>query len=47
MAATTDFFASLKKSFADVPIDAANNKAIATTEFLEASDSLTSLFGTR
>jgi hypothetical protein len=45
MAAQTPFFDSMKKSFADVPIDTANDNAISTTDFLEASESLTSLFG--
>ncbi|KAL1963058.1 hypothetical protein VTN77DRAFT_8704 [Rasamsonia byssochlamydoides] len=35
---------TLKKSFVDVPIDTANDNGIATTEFLEASESLTTLF---
>lgn len=39
------WFDTLKKSFADVPIDANNGNAIPTTEFLEASESLTTLFG--
>ncbi|KAL4921987.1 glycolipid transfer protein domain-containing protein [Aspergillus aurantiobrunneus] len=38
------WFDTLKKSFADVPIDAANDNGISTTEFLEAAESLTSLF---
>lgn len=37
---------TMKKSFSDVPVDAANDNAISTTEFLEAADSLTTLFGT-
>lgn len=37
---------TLKRSFVDVPVDAANDNAIATTEFLEAAESLTTLFGT-
>lgn len=37
------FFDTLKKSFVDVPISADNK--ISTTEFLEASESLLSLFG--
>lgn len=39
------FLETLKKSFVDVPVDAADNNAIATTEFLEASESLTTMFG--
>ncbi|KAL1993720.1 hypothetical protein VTN49DRAFT_2389 [Thermomyces lanuginosus] len=35
---------TLKRSFVDVPVDAANDNAIATTEFLEAAESLTTLF---
>lgn len=39
------WFDTMKKSFADVPIDTANDNGIATTEFLEAAESLTTLFG--
>ena len=39
------FFDSLKKSFADVPIGTANDNAIPTSDFLEAAESLCSLFG--
>ena len=52
MAATTaipaggTWFNTLKKSFVDVPVDAAHGNAIATTDFLDAADSLTTLFGT-
>ncbi|KAI6770937.1 hypothetical protein HG531_009792 [Fusarium graminearum] len=35
---------SLKRSFVDVPVDAANGDAVSTTEFLEASESLTTIF---
>ena len=47
MATTTSptFFSNLKKSFADVPIDTSKDNAIPTTDFLEASESLCSLFG--
>lgn len=38
------WFDTLRKSFVDVPIDSTNNDAVATTEFLEAAESLTSLF---
>ncbi|KAJ5668559.1 uncharacterized protein N7477_007129 [Penicillium maclennaniae] len=38
------WFDTLKKSFADVPIDAANDDAISTAEFLEAAEALVSLF---
>ncbi|GAB7354680.1 hypothetical protein MBLNU459_g5103t2 [Dothideomycetes sp. NU459] len=34
-----------KKSFTDVPVDAAKDNAISTTPFLEAAESLTTLFG--
>ncbi|TAQ83029.1 hypothetical protein B7494_g8647 [Chlorociboria aeruginascens] len=49
MAATTyppggTFLDTMKKSFVDVPIDAEKDNAIATTEFLEAAESLTTLF---
>jgi hypothetical protein len=40
------FLDTLKKSFADVPVDKEHNNAVATTEFLEAAESLTTLFGT-
>lgn len=40
------FVDTLKKSFVDVPIDADNDNAIGTTEFLEAAESLTTIFGT-
>jgi hypothetical protein len=43
--AGTTFFDSLKRSFANVPVEAANENAISTTEFLEAAESLTTLFG--
>lgn len=33
------------KSFADVPVHKEQNNGIATTEFLEAAESLTTLFG--
>jgi hypothetical protein len=37
---------TFKRSFADVPIDADKDNAIATTEFLDAAESLTTIFGT-
>jgi hypothetical protein len=40
------FLDTLKKSFSDVPINKEKDNAIATTEFLEAAESLTTLFGT-
>lgn len=39
------WFDTIKKSFADVPIDEANDNGISTTEFLEAAESLVTLFG--
>ncbi|KAF2650794.1 glycolipid transfer protein [Lophiostoma macrostomum CBS 122681] len=44
MASDQTFFDTLKKSFVDVPIDASNDNAISTTDFLEASESLVTLF---
>ncbi|KAH7385191.1 glycolipid transfer protein domain-containing protein [Phaeosphaeria sp. MPI-PUGE-AT-0046c] len=38
------FFDTVKKSFVDVPVDAGKDNAISTTEFLEAAESLTTLF---
>ncbi|KAI9890714.1 MAG: hypothetical protein M1814_003644 [Vezdaea aestivalis] len=38
------FFQTFRKSFTDVPIDAANGNAISTTEFLEAAESFLPLF---
>ncbi|KAF5621286.1 het-c2 [Fusarium sp. NRRL 52700] len=35
---------SLKRTFADVPVDEANGNAVSTVEFLEASESLTTIF---
>lgn len=37
------FLDTLKRSFVDVPIDADSN--VSTSEFLEAAESLTTLFG--
>lgn len=39
------WFDTLKTSFVNVPIDANHGNAIDTTSFLEAAESLTSLFG--
>jgi len=39
------FFGQMKRSFRDVPMDAARDNAIATTEFLDAAESVTKLFG--
>jgi hypothetical protein len=38
---------TVRKSFVDVPIDASQDNGISTTEFLEASESLATLFGKR
>jgi hypothetical protein len=38
------FFDTVKKSFVDVPLDESRDSAIPTTEFLEAAESLTTLF---
>lgn len=34
-----------KRSFTEVPIDEANGNAVSTTEFLEAAEALTTMFG--
>lgn len=39
------FLDTFKKSFVDVPVDAANDNAVDTTSFLEAAESLTTMFG--
>lgn len=39
------FFDTLKKSFVDVPVDKEKDNAVSTSEFLEAAESLTTLFG--
>lgn len=36
---------TFKKSFKDVPIDADRDNAVSTTEFLDAAESLTTIFG--
>lgn len=52
MAATTayppggTFLDTLKRSFTDVSVDKEKDNAISTSEFLEAAESLTTLFGT-
>ncbi|KAF2272031.1 glycolipid transfer protein [Westerdykella ornata] len=38
------FFDTLKRSFVDVPVDASKDNVISTTEFLEAAESLITLF---
>ncbi|KAL8996209.1 MAG: hypothetical protein Q9169_004231 [Polycauliona sp. 2 TL-2023] len=38
------WFDTLKKSFVDVPVQSSNDNAIPTSEFLEAAESLTTLF---
>jgi hypothetical protein len=37
---------TFKQSFTDVPVDKEKDNAIGTSEFLEAAESLTTLFGT-
>jgi hypothetical protein len=39
------WFDTLKRSFVDVPVDKEKDNGIATSEFLEAAESLTTLFG--
>jgi hypothetical protein len=39
------FFDNLKKSYVDVRVDPTNDNAISTTEFLEATESLVTMFG--
>lgn len=39
------WFDTLHKSFVDVPVEASNDNAIPTSAFLEAAESLTTLFG--
>lgn len=39
------FLDTMKRSFADVPVDKEKDNAISTTEFLEAAESLTTMFG--
>lgn len=39
------FLDTLKRSFTDVPVNKEKDDAVATTEFLEAAESLTTLFG--
>ncbi|KAI4095541.1 MAG: hypothetical protein L6R37_007050 [Teloschistes peruensis] len=38
------WFDSLRKSFVNVPVDSANGDAISTSDFLDAAESLTTLF---
>lgn len=40
------YFDTVKRSFNQVPVDEGKDNAISTTEFLEAAESLTTLFGT-
>ncbi len=40
------FLDTLNRSFVNVPVDKEKNNAVSTTEFLEAAESLTTLFGT-
>lgn len=39
------FFDTLKRNFTQVPVNQDKDNAIATSEFLEAAESLTTLFG--
>lgn len=39
------FLDTVKKSFTDVPVDKEKDNAVSTSEFLEAAESLTTLFG--
>ncbi|KAL9104291.1 MAG: hypothetical protein Q9163_000732 [Psora crenata] len=39
------WFDTLRRSFVDVPVDSSKDNAIPTTHFLEAAESLTTLFG--
>jgi hypothetical protein len=39
------FLDTIKRSFSDVPVDKEKNNAVSTSEFLEAAESLTTLFG--
>jgi len=39
------FFDTLKANFDQVPVDQSKDNAINTTKFLEAAESLTTLFG--
>jgi hypothetical protein len=39
------FLDTLERSFTNVPVNKEKDNAIATTEFLEAAESLTTLFG--
>ena len=39
------WFDTLKQSFETVPINEANDNAISTTDFLQAAEALTTLFG--
>lgn len=38
---------TFKQSFTTVPVDAEKDNAIATTQFLDAAESLTTIFGTQ
>lgn len=39
------FLDNMKKTFPQVPVDAANGNAISTEEFLDAAEALTTMFG--
>lgn len=45
LAAGQTWVSTMKTSFTDVPIDAERANAIATTQFLDAAESLTTIFG--
>ena len=38
------YFDTIKRSFTNVPVDESKDSAIATSEFLEAAEALTTLF---
>jgi len=46
MAVNTTFMDTMRRSFVDVPVNADKDNAIGTSEFLEAAESLTTMFGT-
>jgi hypothetical protein len=41
------FLDTVKRSFTDVPVDKEKDNAVSTSEFLEAAESLTTMFGMR
>jgi hypothetical protein len=44
MSADQTWISTVKTSFTDVPVDEANGNAVATTQFLDAAENLTTLF---